>query len=93
MNSKVLEKQMIRLREIDGSTYDVELVETKRTRVFPEDEVREILAEAIHKGYLDMQENPIKYERLFNIYGVIARNALEDIKARFNLSISLKRKG
>jgi hypothetical protein len=72
-------------------TYDVTLEETSRERVFPEDEVREILAQAIRKGHMDLEGQPQKYERLFDIAYEIARLALEDMQNRFDVSIKTKR--
>lgn len=80
-----------RIKHIDG-TYDVTFEEVDRVRVFPEDEVREVIAEAVHKAQLDLLENPMKYERLFNIYSEIARIALDDIQKRFDISIKVKDK-
>lgn len=78
-----------RIVDLDG-TYDVVLEETERKRVFPEDEVREIIAQAIHRGKMEMDKYPEKYLKLFDAYGEIARIALDDINKRFKLTIETK---
>jgi hypothetical protein len=78
-----------RYKDIDG-TYDITFEEVKRVRIFPEDEVREIIAQAIRKAKLDLDNSPEKYEQLFEIFNEMARIALEDIQSRFDLIIKPK---
>ena len=83
-------KETYRVKDETG-TYNVELEEVSRTRIFPEEEVIEIISQAIYKGKLDIDENPDKYVRLFNIYHEMARIAWKDINERFAVSIKVKK--
>lgn len=84
-------KETRRLKDITG-TYDVELEEVSRKQVFPDDEVREIIAEAIKKVNRDIHTSPGFYSLRVSLdpYDQIARLALEDIKNRFDLTIRPK---
>lgn len=77
-----------RIKYIDG-TYDVQFEEVSRTRVYPEDEVVEILAQTMEQVKKDMEI--IGYSGpLYNPFKEIAHKAMEKIKLNFDISIKPK---
>lgn len=77
-----------RIKHIDG-TYDVEFEEVSRTRVYPEDEVVEILTETMQRVKQDMDVMGYRGS-LYDPFREIAEKAMEKIKLNFDISIKPK---
>lgn len=77
-----------RIKHIDG-TYDIEFEEVSRTRVYPEDEVVEILAQAMEQTKQDLDMMGYR-GKLYNPYLEIAQKVMEKIKLNFDISIKPK---
>lgn len=84
IKTKIIET--IRHKDLSG-TYDVTLEEVSRKRVFPEDEVIEIIAEAIETVKRQMEIMGEYHSRTYSPYREIAHRAIKSIKERFQISI------